>query len=53
MSNVQRLTFNIQHSTFNGRGGWTLDVERSTLKVWPKATPPANARLDLGAGSFP
>ena len=24
----EHSTFNVQHSTFNGRGGWTLDVER-------------------------
>ena len=46
-------TFNVQLSTFNGRVGWTLDVERSTLNVWPKAIPRANARPELGAGSFP
>jgi len=36
----ERSTFNVQHSTFNGRGGWTLDAECWTLNVWPKAIPP-------------
>ena len=29
-----------KHSTFNGRGSWTLNVERWTLNVWPKAITP-------------
>jgi len=47
----EHSTSNVQPSTFNGRAGWTLDVERSTLNVWPKAIPRANARPELGAGS--